>query len=60
MLCTGPVYVHRWNGQYRCVWTPQEPGGGFKLHGIGLADTPYIAIARAIGDAKEKGWRPKT
>lgn len=57
MICVGPVYVARWRGQYRCVWTPLERDGGFKMHGIGIADTPYIAIARAQAHAIEQGWK---
>lgn len=56
MICAGAVYLHRFQGRYRCVWTPMNPDNTVAMHGIGLADTPMIAIARAHADAVAKGW----
>jgi hypothetical protein len=57
MLCAGPIYLHRFKGQYRCVWTPLTASGGVDIHGIGIADTPYIAMSRAYKSAVDEGYK---
>lgn len=55
MILAGPVYVHRHDGQYRCVWTPMRDKV-MLCHAIGVADSPYRAMGRAQAHARAQGW----
>lgn len=56
MLTYGPVYIHRFKGEFRCVWTPMGRGNTISIHGIGLAELPTIAIVKAVSHARQLGW----
>lgn len=60
MVCIGPVHLSRRGFSYRAVWTPMKWQDGkqvIEMHGIGEADTPFIALGRAVAHAKEQGFK---
>lgn len=57
MIAVAPVYVWRTGTIYHCNWSPRDATGKDYISARGSGRTPYVALANAQTDARDRGWK---